>query len=227
MDLRDEFIRRVVNGRSFAEVGGLWGTVNEKVSVALRAGARSATMIDVTTAGTELWTRFDQRLAELGIPKCAAIAADICQLAARPDCPDFEVVHCSGVIYHHPSPLTLLLSLRKVTSDYLVLTSAVQQERIENQYGTYLMPPSGVLFVPALSDSERQIMTAYWKEKAGVESCLGITETVHWDANDFGPWWWLPTPKALAGMSESCGFHVMDQAPTWNGNASTLLLKAR
>jgi hypothetical protein len=137
------------------------------------------------------------------------------------------VVHCSGVIYHHPSPLALLLALRKVTSGHLVLTSAVQQEHIENQYGTYSMPPSGVLFVPALSATERLILGTYWKEKAGVESCLGITETVDWNANDFGPWWWLPTPKALAGMSESCGFEVLDQAPTWNGNASTLLLKAR
>ena len=32
MDLRDDYIRRVVRGRSFADVGGLWGTVNEKVS---------------------------------------------------------------------------------------------------------------------------------------------------------------------------------------------------
>ena len=38
-DIRDVFIRRVATGRSFVDVGALWGTVNEKVSVAKGAGA--------------------------------------------------------------------------------------------------------------------------------------------------------------------------------------------
>ena len=53
MDLRDDYIRRVVRGRSFADVGGLWGTVNEKVSVAAQAEARSVAMIDISPAGSE------------------------------------------------------------------------------------------------------------------------------------------------------------------------------
>jgi hypothetical protein len=226
VDLRDEFIGRVVRGGSFAEVGGLWGTVNEKVSVALAHGARSAAMIDVTTPGTELWKLFEERLAALGLPPCQMVPADVCRLAEQPDRPVFDVVHCSGVLYHHPAPLTVLLALRKLTGSHLVLTSAVQQERVENRHGVYTMPPSGVLFVPALDERERLVLATYWEEEAGA-ACLGITDPVTWDANDFGPWWWLPTPRALAGMCESCGFRVVQQGPTWNGNASTLLLEAR
>jgi hypothetical protein len=33
-DPRDVFLGRVARGRTFADVGGLWGVVNEKVSVA-------------------------------------------------------------------------------------------------------------------------------------------------------------------------------------------------
>ena len=39
-DVRDTYISQVVAGKSFADVGGLWGTVNEKVSVAHAHGAR-------------------------------------------------------------------------------------------------------------------------------------------------------------------------------------------
>ena len=46
-DVRDTYISQVAAGKSFADVGGLWGTVNEKVSVAHTHGARALTMIDV------------------------------------------------------------------------------------------------------------------------------------------------------------------------------------
>ena len=40
MDPRDRFIHRVTAGRSFVDVGGLWGTINERVTVLeVRAGA--------------------------------------------------------------------------------------------------------------------------------------------------------------------------------------------
>ena len=39
-DVRDTYIRQVVAGKSFADIGGLWGTVNEKVSVAHTHGVR-------------------------------------------------------------------------------------------------------------------------------------------------------------------------------------------
>ncbi len=47
-DVRDTYIRWVVAGKSFVDVGGPWGTVNEKVSVAHTHGACGLTMIDVS-----------------------------------------------------------------------------------------------------------------------------------------------------------------------------------
>ena len=41
-DVRDTYISQVVAGKSFADVGGLWGTVNEKVSVAHTHGRMRA-----------------------------------------------------------------------------------------------------------------------------------------------------------------------------------------
>src|SRR5258708_6455118 len=131
MDLRDEFIAKVVDGRSFADVGGLWGVVNEKVSVAAEHHALRLAMIDISSPQSELWQIFRDRLATSGIYDCECISEDICDLAGRSK-HKYEVVHCSGVLYHHPNPVLLLESLRRVTARYLILTSAVTHEAVIN-----------------------------------------------------------------------------------------------
>lgn len=218
-DNRNLFVARVVNGKSFADVGGLWGTVNEKVSVAHAHGAREVTMIDVTPSEGKLWTLFRERMGSLNIANYGEISADICQLRGV----SFDVVHCSGVLYHHPNPYQIIMGLREITREYLVLNSAITQPRISNKYGEYTMPPSGVLLVPALSESERAIHAEYWRS-FGVEN-LGITQPANFKLDDFGPWWWLPTAESMTAMCENCGFEVLDAGHFWSNNAYTLLLK--
>src|SRR5580692_11280331 len=111
MDIRDELIREFAAGKTFADVGGLWATINEKVSVASVAGASSVAMIDITALDNELWTRLHERLASLGVTNYERISEDVEKLGKREDCPTFDVVHCSGVLYHHPEPLQLIRSL--------------------------------------------------------------------------------------------------------------------
>ena len=218
-DLRDAYIARVVKGRSFADVGGLWGTTNEKVSVAHQQGASTLTMIDMQPEGNEWWQRFGERLRELNVPPCNCVSAEISDVQDSA----FDVVHCSGVLYHHPNPLGVLLDLRRMTREYLVLTSAITQDEIVNDAGEYRLPPSGVMFVPALSESERAVVSRYWKS-IGAEA-YGITIDVEYRPDDFAPWWWLPTAGALRGMCETCGFKIEDADHTWGRNAYTLLLR--
>jgi len=58
-----------------------------------------------------------------------------------------------------------------------------------------------------------------------VGACYGISEAVKWDAEDFAPWWWLPTPTAMLALAECVGFRVIESGDTWNGNAHTALLQ--
>jgi hypothetical protein len=219
VDVRDQFIQRVVAGGSFAEVGGLWGTVSEKISVAAKAGATSLTMIDAEQPEGELWTKFRDRLAGFGLKQYECISGDICEFGLQPDAPVYDVVHCSGVLYHHPNPMRMLEALRRITKKHLILTSAVTQEIVKNELGKYTVPSSGLIFVPALSDRDRQILAKYWTEKAGVEVCYGISEPVpHWDTSAFGPWWFLPTVTAMKAMATSCRFRIIDSGPFWNNN---------
>jgi hypothetical protein len=222
-DLRDEYISRVVAGKTFVDVGGLWGTVNEKVSVAHKHGAFSVTMLDVTVKDGDLWKTFRARMNELEIANYRCVSTDVCDPHITELVQPFDVVHCSGVLYHHPNPMLMLAILRNLAREHLVLTSCITPEIIENERGRYVIPPSGVLFVPALNDAAREILKCYW-EQVGVVAG-GLTEKVSYRLNDFGPWWWLPTASALVAMCEAAGFTVLDRGPIWGDNALVLLLR--
>lgn len=210
-------------GRTFADVGGLWGTVNEKVSVAYKYGAISLSMLDVTVKGGDLWKKFRARMEELGITNYECTTADVCDPQITELVKPFDVVHCSGVLYHHPNPMLVLAALRNITSEHLVLTSSVTQEIVENENGRYAIPPSGVVFVPALSEAEREILKCYWGGMGVVAH--GLTEKVPYRLDDFGAWWWLPTAPALVTMCETAGFKILDRGVIWGNNALVLLLR--
>ena len=223
-DIRDRYIARVVKGKTFAEVGGLWGTVSEKVSVANKYGAVSLTMIDAMPASIHWWQDFRDRMTSLNIANYNCINRDITQIQLAEIGEPYDVVHCAGVLYHHPHPLQILTSLRQITGEYLILTSAITQEVIENERGRYEIPASGVIFIPALGEAERAILTAYWQQHTDGAPILGVIQKAVFDINDFGPWWWLPTASALESMCKVAGFKVLDKGLTWNNNALTLLL---
>ncbi len=226
-DVRDTYISQVAVGKSFADVGGLWGTVNEKVSVAHTHGARALTMIDVSPPDSELWALFDERRRTLRLPAVECVSADILTLAEADPRPQFDVVHCSGVLYHMPEPMQFLRALRKITGEALVLTSAVTATRVEGEKGVLEIPAAAMLCIPALQGREREIIQAYWRGIVG-DGAFGITQEVaEWSFEDFGPWWWLPTAEALRAMCEVAGFRYEAGAPSWNGNAYTLRLSVR
>jgi hypothetical protein len=176
-------------------------------------------MIDVTVEGGDLWEAFDARMRGMGITGYRCISSDVCELENLA----FDIVHCSGVLYHHPSPQMLLGALRRLTREYLILTSAITQQSVTNAQGQYKIPASGVIFVPALEDSERLVLAEYWRDN-GAE-VHGITHPARYTPRNFGPWWWLPTARAMIAMAETAAFEVIDEASNWGGNAYTLLLR--
>jgi hypothetical protein len=226
-DPRDRFIRAVVRGRSFAEVGGLWGTVNERVSVAHVAGAASLAMVDVSTSDSPWWSRFDARLAALGVPEVRQVSGDVIELAPSDPTLRFDVVHCSGVLYHMPEPFQLLRALRTMTRGHLILSSSVTETEIVNEAGALHVPHGGALFLPALTSEERAVLAAHWWPVVS-DTAIGLTcAAERWNLDDFGPWWWLPTTRALAAMCFVAGFDVVEVDHFWGGHAATLLLSAR
>jgi hypothetical protein len=216
------FLGRVVRGRTFADVGGLWGTVNEKVSVAHTLGAADLTMIDMIPADGELWETFRERIGGLGVPDCRRVSRTITDVSSVLGL-GFEVVHCSGVLYHHPNPLALLAALRAMTIRHLVLTSVIVPQVVSNEHGEYRLPRSGIIFLPALDEEERAILGHYYQQSSGAVGA-GLTTPYDYSLLDLEPWWWLPTSEALRVMCQATGFLVRDSAHFWGGNALAFLL---
>jgi len=223
-DPRDEYLSQIVKGKSFADVGGLWGTVSEKVSVAHRYGASALTMIDVAPPADEEWRLFEERRRDLRLPPVNCLSGDVVSLVESNTCPQFDVVHCSGVLYHIPDPVRLVAALRKITREYLILCSVVTATKVESDEGTLELPNAAALFIPALQDREHTILSSYWRRFVG-DQALGITgPQSSWQLDDFSPWWWLPTVESLKSICTVGGFRFHKGAHFWNDNTFVLLL---
>ena len=55
------WVQDLVKDKTFADVGGLWNTINEKVTVASLAGAHEVTMIDLMHNKSHWWDKFDEK----------------------------------------------------------------------------------------------------------------------------------------------------------------------
>jgi 2-polyprenyl-3-methyl-5-hydroxy-6-metoxy-1,4-benzoquinol methylase len=225
--LKDKWIADHVKGKTFADVGGLWGTVNEKVTVALGAGAKKATMIDIAPLDKKLWDDFRVHCREKGVSNYQCIQADATDGSLKDLVGAFDMVHCSGVIYHVPDFIGLIRNLRSIANRHLIITSMIFPERIENKFGVLDMSGGNAMFVPLLTESQRQIAGKYASDmKLNVAHLNGhavtnwYTPAGHWA---FGPWSWLITPQFLSGIASVCELHVVAGCYGWGKRTYSIL----
>ena len=220
----NKWLREVVEGKTFAEVGGLWGTVNEKVTVAVKSGATEATMADIQPLGTELWERFHQRCAKEGVTKYQCKQADISDAKAVAALGVFDVVHCSGVLYHCPNPLGTIKHLAQMCNDVLRLGSAAIPTTVSTSSGMLVTEAGSALFVPALNKLQKEIITEYF-QAVGAKDMIGINTSCDWSIDDYAPWWWLFTPEHIAALLRVVGFEILETSSDWQGRTALFLAK--
>jgi hypothetical protein len=216
----DNWIRRLVADKTFADVGGLWGTINEKVSVAALAGAKETTMIDVAPLNNPLWNDFYARCEQNGVNCDHSISVNINSPDFLAEVGTYDIVHCSGIIYHCPDPVYSIYQLFSIASKYLIIGTTVIPDKIKNASGTLAMEPGAVLFVPAMDDRQKRIVQMYFKE-VGATTMVGITTHIdHWDVTDYAPWYWLFTTKYVSSVCLMAGWHLEDAFYAWGGRAA-------
>lgn len=204
MWVTDEMIRDSVRNKSFADVGPLWQTVHEKVSLAHKFGADFVTAIDQWPEIHPLWAQFKARMHKLKVPNCQCLSMNVMDYNGPP----FDVVYCSGVIYHAADPVSLLKKLKSITKEKLILTSTVTKKVLTNSEGTLTLPEGAVIFVPALSPEHKKVVAKEWSGILGHQPSYGLSQACVWDANDYYNWWWLFSPEVLNAMCSSCGFKI-------------------
>ncbi|WP_036283027.1 bifunctional 2-polyprenyl-6-hydroxyphenol methylase/3-demethylubiquinol 3-O-methyltransferase UbiG [Methylocystis sp. ATCC 49242] len=228
LDLTDKaaVIAGLAPRKTFVDIGGLWGLTNEMVTPALRAGAASATMVDIVPQGHSLWLDFQSKLAEQGDRGVACLTADACAPELIERIGRYDICHSSGIIYHVHSPYNYLINLHAVTREYLVLTSMVVPDVISGDDGEIDLSGGRFLSTHQLDEKQQLIIGSYLKR-------MGLPyETIMQDAQklmygpgkpNFGPWWWFFTAETIRRMLSAVGFRLVNDAETWGGRAHNFL----
>ena len=189
---REAVVRRHVSGRSFLDVGCMWKVHGRIAFVAEEAGATAVTGIDVMDATPE----FEAERARRG-SRVRYLRGDVNEAATVEAAGPHEVVWCSGVLYHAPSPMLTLQRLRELTTETLILQTTCLPE----------LPgvAQGCVFYPGLSERDRTLYSM-WGEQAS----RGIRGPEPGE-DPYAPWWWGFSRSALRSMLEAAGFEPREE----------------
>ena len=122
-DVRRRLVRELAPGRSFLDVGGMFGVDGELAFLAEESGATKVALFDAMDP-TE---RFEATHRARG-SRLQFFQGDLHDPDVVDELGPFDVVWCSGVIYHSPHPMLQLQHLRRLTLDTVVVGSLVLPE---------------------------------------------------------------------------------------------------
>ena len=223
---KHKWIAEYAPGKSYADLGGLWGTVNETITIAKLAGAKTATMADIQKMGNEWWTAFDERCEKNGVSDYECINIDICDTDSLKGHETYEFLHCSGIMYHVSDPIQFIQNLMTLTTEYLLISSMTIPEVIENNEGTLASPEGAAHLVHMMPEESRKILASYLVSqgmKADIVDQKKPSDLFHPNGNvKTGPWWWIYSPQTMEAMCEMCGLEIIKSDTNTNFSHSVL-----
>jgi hypothetical protein len=189
-----DHVRRFAPGRSFADIGCLWGVDGEYAFQAEAAGAARVTAVDVFGPTPEFERKKQERHSRVDF-----VLGDVVDPRTLTAIGPTDVVLCAGVLYHHPSPFDLLVALRSICRHTLILRTST----IPEMKGF----PNAAVFFPRLAARDRQL----WQlSRLGLRHQAGISEEFNPD-DGYGNWFWGLTPSCLRSMLNVAGFEIDEQ----------------
>lgn len=191
-----EYVRRFAAGKTFADIGCMWGVNGEYTFVAEEAGATEATGVDVFGPTPEFE---EKRLARNS--RARFVLGDISRAETAERVGVVDVVLCAGVLYHHPSPFDLLVALRRICRETLILRTSTIPE----------IPglPNAAVYFPMLSAEQRRLWNL---SSLGLLHQEGITNAFN-PNEGYGNWFWGMTPSCVTSLLATAGFRVDAHAP--------------
>ena len=190
-----DYVRRYAPGKSFVDVGCMWGVNGEYAFVAEQAGATEVTGIDVFGPTPEFEER---RLRERS--RVRFVLGDVSRRETIERAGAADVVLCAGVLYHHPSPFDLLVALRRLCRETLILRTSTIPE-VDGL-------PNAAVFYPMLPEEGRRLWNL---SSLGVLYQAGISKPFS-PEDGYGNWFWGLTPSCVASMLALAGFKVEHRA---------------
>ena len=187
-----EYIKNyVAPNTSFADIGCMWGVNGEYAFLAENAGAATIKGVDVFGPTPEFEAKKKERSSSVEF-----VLGDITSPETIKRVGIVDVVFCAGVLYHHPSPFSLLVALRRICKNTLILrTSAVPEVK-----GL----PNAAVFYPMLKQEDRKLWNL---TSLGLLRQEGITDKFD-PEQGYGNWFWGLTPSCLTSLLQTAGFEI-------------------
>ena len=223
----NDWIEKIVPGKTFADLGGIWNTVNERVSVAALAGAREYTMIDVRPFEDEWWAKYRTRLCERGVDAAAEKVLDCADREAVKNTIPVDVLHCTGVIYHIPNFFKFMSNISLLTNEYLILGSMIIPQTLHNAAGTITC--SGLLPNIGLTQDQKDVLTYHFKDVAldivRLDNSHAINLQNERAFDNYVPWWWFFTPGYLHDLLLDFGYEIIEHKCIWTNFSYAFLCR--
>ncbi len=187
-DFRTELIRAHVRGKSFVDVGCMWGIHGFYCFQAEKYGATRSIGVDVYPASSKFLDTIEENCSMVEFIQGDINEDKVCQKIGK-----IDVVLSTGVLYHMPNLIQYLLSIQKICKEKFIL-------------GTMLIPEmgeikNGAIFYPFLPEKDREL----WNQKIGRQRAI----TSPYDATDgYGNWFWGLTPSCVEALLACAGFRV-------------------
>ena len=184
-------IDKYAPGRSFADIGCMWGVNGEFAFAAERAGATRVIAVDVFGPTPEFEQKHRERRSTVQF-----VLGDLSRAETVARIGAVDVVFCAGVLYHHPSPFDLLVALRRICRETLILRTSTIPE----------IPglPNAAVYFPMLDEREREL----WSLRSlGVLHQAAISSDFRRE-DGYGNWFWGLTPSCLESLLKTAGFRV-------------------
>jgi hypothetical protein len=225
-DQIDKWISRLVPGKSFVDIGGVGEkAINERVTFAHLAGARSCAMADIMPTSHAWWDSFRNKCTSLGLPAFKELGdVDIRSRESMKGLGRVDVVHSTGIFYHLASVPDALWSLRSIVGEYLITNTITFPTKVENEVGTVELPDCGVVFLPAMTETERKVIGKHYQDKFGSRAGWKdvdfmsprpdnqtTVQYVEYGELSCGPNWFLYSDNAFRALLRGCRLEILDE----------------
>lgn len=189
-----EILAEIVPGRSIIDIGGMWYLHGNLSFWAEELGATKVVLLD----GMDPTEKFEAEHRRRN-SKVQFMQGDLHERATMEMVGEYDIVWCTGVLYHTPNPYLQIEHLRMICKYRCIL-------------GTQTIPEipgfeNASILYPHLSDESRDAhATGY-----GPGERLGVNVPYDWKPGmAYANWWWGITPSCLTSMMKTAGFDILD-----------------
>lgn len=186
-----ELIKKYAKGKSFADIGALWGVDGANSFFAEKSGATKIISVDIHPASTAFLNEKKKRNSNIEF-----IKGDMNLKETAEKIGICDVVFCSGVVYHTPNPFHIISMLHSICKETLILTTTSIPE----------MPciKNVAVFYPYLPKKQRGI----WNRGVGEQKAI---TSPYEPKEGYANWFWGMSPSCIESILQCAGFEIIER----------------